>query len=88
MMAAILYMTTDYSLTQSVEVFHITGLNEALLTWWNGHNQLGIWITPVSIAIGMYLIRNSRGIPSTATSWPISPSGGSSPSIPHREPST
>ena len=63
MMAAILYMTTDYSLTQSVEVFHITGLNEALLTWWNGHNQLGIWITPVSIAIGMYLIPKLSGNP-------------------------
>ncbi len=63
MMAGLLYLVTVYSMSQSVEVFHVTGLNEALITWWNAHNQLGIWITPISIGIAMYLIPKLSGNP-------------------------
>ncbi|MDE2259062.1 MAG: cbb3-type cytochrome c oxidase subunit I [Betaproteobacteria bacterium] len=45
------------------EYFHLTGLTEAYLTWWNAHNILGLWITPVGAAIGYYTIPKITGNP-------------------------
>lgn len=63
MMAAVLFLSIVYSQSQAVEVFHVTGLNEAILTWWHAHNVLGVWITPISMAIAMYLIPKLSGNP-------------------------
>jgi cytochrome c oxidase cbb3-type subunit 1 len=38
-----------------------TGLNEAYMNWWFAHNQLGLWITPVSAAIAYYLVPKITG---------------------------
>ena len=45
------------------EYFHLTGLTEAYLTWWNAHNILGLWITPVAAAIAYYTIPKVTGNP-------------------------
>ncbi len=45
------------------EYFHLTGLTEAYLTWWNAHNILGLWITPVGAAIAYYTIPKITGNP-------------------------
>ncbi len=45
------------------EYFHLTGLTEAYLTWWNAHNILGLWITPVAAAIAYYTIPKITGNP-------------------------
>ncbi len=47
----------------SPEYFHLTGLSEAYLTWWNAHNLLGLWITPVAAAIAYYTIPKLTGNP-------------------------
>ncbi|MES1981558.1 MAG: cbb3-type cytochrome c oxidase subunit I [Pseudomonadota bacterium] len=45
------------------EYWHLTGLTEAYLTWWNAHNTLGLWITPVAAAIAYYIIPKITGNP-------------------------
>ncbi len=62
-MGCLLYLPTTFALSQSVEVFHVTGLNEALLTWWSGHNLFGLWITPMSMAVAYYMIPKLTGNP-------------------------
>ncbi len=45
------------------EWFHLTGLNEAYMTWWFAHNVLGLLITPVAAAITYYIIPKITGNP-------------------------
>jgi len=45
------------------EFFHLTGLNEAYMTWWFAHNILGLLITPVAAAITYYIIPKVTGNP-------------------------
>ncbi|MDQ6950362.1 MAG: cbb3-type cytochrome c oxidase subunit I [Mariprofundales bacterium] len=45
------------------EFFHLTGLNEAYMTWWFAHNVLGLLITPVAAAITYYIVPKVTGNP-------------------------
>jgi cytochrome c oxidase cbb3-type subunit 1 len=45
------------------EFLHLTGLNEAYMTWWFAHNVLGLLITPVAAAITYYIIPKVTGNP-------------------------
>jgi len=45
------------------EFFHLTGLNEAYMTWWFAHNVLGLLITPVAAAITYYIVPKITGNP-------------------------
>jgi cytochrome c oxidase cbb3-type subunit 1 len=45
------------------EWFHLTGLNEAYMTWWFAHNILGLLITPVAAAITYYIVPKITGNP-------------------------
>jgi len=45
------------------EFFHLTGLNEAYMTWWFAHNILGLLITPVAAAITYYIVPKITGNP-------------------------
>jgi len=52
-----------FTVGQSPEYFHLTGLTEAYLTWWNAHNILGLWITPVAMGIAYFMIPKITGNP-------------------------
>jgi len=45
------------------EWLHLTGLNEAYMTWWFAHNILGLLITPVAAAITYYIVPKITGNP-------------------------
>jgi len=45
------------------EWLHLTGLNEAYMTWWFAHNVLGLLITPVAAAITYYIVPKITGNP-------------------------
>lgn len=45
------------------EFLHLTGLNEAYMTWWFAHNVLGLLITPVAAAITYYIVPKVTGNP-------------------------
>jgi len=47
----------------SPELFNLTGLTEAYLTFWFAHNVLGLWITPVAAGIAYYTIPKLTGNP-------------------------
>ncbi|MBI5198096.1 MAG: cbb3-type cytochrome c oxidase subunit I [Nitrospirae bacterium] len=61
--ASSLFLLMVFTFSQSVEIFHITGMNEAYLVWWHAHNILGLWITPVSAAMVYYLVPKITGNP-------------------------
>lgn len=52
-----------FTVGQAPELFHLTGLTEAYMTWWNAHNILGLWITPVAAAIAYFMIPKITGNP-------------------------
>ena len=47
--------------TANLPVF--SGVSEAAVNWWYGHNALGLWITPMSLAGAYYLIPKVLGRP-------------------------
>ena len=47
--------------TASLPVF--SGVGQAAVNWWFGHNALGLWITPMSLALAYYLIPKVLGHP-------------------------
>jgi len=62
--AAAIFMTVIVFLIGNLpEFFHLTGLNEAYMTWWFAHNILGLLITPVAAAISYYIIPKITGNP-------------------------
>ncbi len=61
--ASLFLVAATFMLSQSAELFNITGLNETYLTWWMAHNVLGLFITPVSAAIAYYAIPKVTGNP-------------------------
>ncbi|MDX8413141.1 MAG: cbb3-type cytochrome c oxidase subunit I [Mariprofundales bacterium] len=62
--AACMFMTIIVFLVgNSPEWFHLTGLNEAYMTWWFAHNILGLLITPVAAAITYYVVPKITGNP-------------------------
>lgn len=40
-----------------------TGVGQAAVNWWYGHNALGLWITPMSLALPYYFIPKILGHP-------------------------
>jgi len=62
--AACMFMTIIVFLIGNLpEWFHLTGLNEAYMTWWFAHNILGLLITPVAAAITYYIVPKITGNP-------------------------
>ena len=62
--AACMFMTIIVFLVGNLpEWFHLTGLNEAYMTWWFAHNILGLLITPVAAAITYYIVPKITGNP-------------------------
>jgi len=62
--AACMFMTVIVFLVGNLpEWFHLTGLNEAYMTWWFAHNILGLLITPVAAAITYYIVPKITGNP-------------------------
>ncbi|MBF0282080.1 MAG: cbb3-type cytochrome c oxidase subunit I [Zetaproteobacteria bacterium] len=62
--AACMFMTVIVFLVGNLpEFFHLTGLNEAYMTWWFAHNILGLLITPVAAAITYYIVPKITGNP-------------------------
>ncbi len=62
--AACMFMTIIVFLVGNLpEFFHLTGLNEAYMTWWFAHNILGLLITPVAAAITYYIVPKITGNP-------------------------
>ena len=59
--AALLFILLSYFIGAVPDFFPVTGLSEAYMTWWHGHNILGLWITPVSAAIAYYIIPKVSG---------------------------
>ena len=47
--------------TASLPIF--TGVNQAAVNWWYGHNALGLWITPMALALAYYFIPKILGHP-------------------------
>jgi len=41
----------------------VKGVTQAAITWWFGHNALGLWFTPVGLAAGYYFIPKVIGRP-------------------------
>jgi cytochrome c oxidase cbb3-type subunit 1 len=41
----------------------VKGVTQAAITWWFGHNALGLWFTPIGLAAGYYLIPKVTGRP-------------------------
>ncbi|MDH5694019.1 MAG: cbb3-type cytochrome c oxidase subunit I [Gammaproteobacteria bacterium] len=61
--ACIFMVTITILVGQSPEIFNLTGLTEAYLTFWHAHNLLGLWITPVAAGIAYYTIPKLTGNP-------------------------
>ncbi len=62
--AACMFMTIIVFLIGNMpEWLHLTGLNEAYMTWWFAHNILGLLITPVAAAITYYIVPKVTGNP-------------------------
>ena len=61
--ACVFMVLVVFSIGQAPEFFHLTGLTEAYMTWWNAHNILGLWITPVAAGIAYYMIPKLTGNP-------------------------
>jgi cytochrome c oxidase cbb3-type subunit 1 len=62
--AGCMFMTVIVFLVGNVpEWLHLTGLNEAYMTWWFAHNILGLLITPVAAAITYYIVPKITGNP-------------------------
>src|SRR3569623_1301341 len=61
--ACVFMVTIVRIVGQSAEIFYLTGLTEAYLTFWFAHNLLGLWITPVAAAIAYYMITKVTGNP-------------------------
>ncbi|MDH5231821.1 MAG: cbb3-type cytochrome c oxidase subunit I [Gammaproteobacteria bacterium] len=61
--ACIFMVMIVFLVGQSPELFNLTGLTEAYLTFWFAHNVLGLWITPVAAAIAYYTIPKLTGNP-------------------------
>jgi len=62
--AGCMFMTIIVFLVGNLpEFFHLTGLNEAYMTWWFAHNILGLLITPVAAAITYYIVPKITGNP-------------------------
>jgi cytochrome c oxidase cbb3-type subunit 1 len=47
--------------TANLPIF--TGVSQAAVNWWYGHNALGLWITPMALAGAYYLIPKVLGHP-------------------------
>lgn len=41
----------------------VKGVTQAAITWWFGHNVLGLWFTPIGLATAYYLIPKVTGRP-------------------------
>ena len=41
----------------------VKGVTQAAITWWFGHNALGLWFTPIGLAAGYYFIPKVIGRP-------------------------
>jgi cytochrome c oxidase cbb3-type subunit 1 len=62
--AGCMFMTVIVFLVGNTpEWLHLTGLNEAYMTWWFAHNILGLLITPVAAAITYYIVPKITGNP-------------------------
>jgi len=61
--ACIFMLMIVFLVGNSPELFNLTGLTEAYLTFWFAHNVLGLWITPVAAAIAYYTIPKLTGNP-------------------------
>jgi len=62
--AGCMFMTVVVFLVGNMpEWLHLTGLNEAYMTWWFAHNVLGLLITPVAAAITYYIVPKITGNP-------------------------
>lgn len=44
----------------------VKGVPQAAITWWFGHNALGLWFTPIGLAAGYYFIPKVIGRPITS----------------------
>lgn len=44
-------------------LFPVKGVTQASITWWFGHNVLGLWFTPIGLAAAYYLIPKVIGRP-------------------------
>ena len=54
-------VTFTFIVGQSPELFNLTGLTEAYMTFWFAQNVLGLWITPVAAGIAYYSIPKLTG---------------------------
>ncbi len=61
--ACIFMLIVVFIVGNSPELFNLTGLTEAYMTFWFAHNVLGLWITPVAAAIAYYTIPKLTGNP-------------------------
>jgi cytochrome c oxidase cbb3-type subunit 1 len=61
--ACIFMVIVVFFVGNSPELFGLSGLTEAYLTFWFAHNVLGLWITPVAAAIAYYTIPKLTGNP-------------------------
>lgn len=61
--ACIFMLMITFFVGNSPELFNLTGLTEAYLTFWFAHNVLGLWITPVAAAIAYYVLPKLTGNP-------------------------
>lgn len=64
MLAAFFWFPWLYIIVQSMVIwFPARGVVQAITNWWFGHNALGLWFTPMSVAALYYLIPKVLGRP-------------------------
>ena len=62
--AAIFWFPWIYTVVNlMLVIFPITGVTQASINWWYGHNILGLWFTPIGLATAYYLIPKVIGRP-------------------------
>jgi cytochrome c oxidase cbb3-type subunit 1 len=64
MFAALFWFPWLYATVQLLLIIMpVKGVTQACITWWFGHNALGLWFTPVGLAAAYYLIPKVIGRP-------------------------
>lgn len=63
-LAALFWFPWIYTIAQMmIFVYPVQGILQAVVNWWFGHNVLGLWMTPMGLAISYYLIPKILGKP-------------------------
>jgi cytochrome c oxidase cbb3-type subunit 1 len=64
LLAAFFWLPWLYTVAQVMLIFEpATGVVQSLTNWWFAHNVLGLWLTPVALAVAYYLIPKVLGRP-------------------------